>query len=366
MFILLIIFAFLFLLPAMLFYGGFYIRRAVLLWAGCRGRWQKLLWLGLSAALSVALVCVFNVSAIIALYLVLFFGLADLVYLGVKRLWPSRKPGEKLFRGGILPVLAAVLLLGYGAANMASFRTAEYGFTSDKLTENFTAYFISDTHYATVQSPVLLARMAEEISEACPDVLILGGDMVEENTSREAMAELFEILGNVKTEYGVYYIYGNHDRQTYSQNPKYTDSELRAAIEGAGIKILQDGVENLPCGVSLLGREDKSQNRAELAALTDRAEPGNYRIVLDHQPSDLAEIEACGVDLGLSGHTHAGQIWPLGWFFRLLNSPCYGEYSSGNSTMVVSSGFTGWGYPLRTQGHCEAVKISVAAEDSVP
>lgn len=35
----------------------------------------------------------------------------------------------------------------------------------------------------------------------------------------------------IQTRYGVYYVYGNHDRQPYTRNKNYTDEELANAIE---------------------------------------------------------------------------------------------------------------------------------------
>ena len=33
-------------------------------------------------------------------------------------------------------------------------------------------------------------------------------------------------------------------------------------------------------------------------------------LVMDHQPKELAELAAAGVDVDLSGHTHGGQVFP--------------------------------------------------------
>ena len=64
-----------------------------------------------------------------------------------------------------------------------------------------------------------------------PDFLVLGGDIVEENTSYESMQEIFAMAGKVKTKYGVYYVYGNHDRQPYTTNKAYTEKQLDETIE---------------------------------------------------------------------------------------------------------------------------------------
>ena len=81
--------------------------------------------------------------------------------------------------------------------------------------------------------------------------------------------------------------------------------------------------------------------------------------LLDKAVEELKN-DAQGVDLDVSGHTHAGQIWPVGWLSELTGVLNYGEYQSGDCKVIVSSGFTGWGYPLRTEGHCEYVIIHLS------
>ena len=80
----------------------------------------------------------------------------------------------------------------------------------------------------------------------------------------------------------------------------------------------------------------------------------------DHQPVEIEENIAQEVDLQVSGHTHGGQIWPVGLLTELLGQYNYGNYSEKNNfELVVSSGYTGWRYPIRTGKHCEFVMITV-------
>lgn len=37
----------------------------------------------------------------------------------------------------------------------------------------------------------------------------------------------------------------------------------------------------------------------------------------------------------------------------------YGEKTMKNSRLIVTSGIGGWGYPIRTGGHCEYVMIHI-------
>lgn len=82
-----------------------------------------------------------------------------------------------------------------------------------------------------------------------------------------------------------------------------------------------------------------------------------FIIVADYQPVGAEENAAAGVDLELSGHTHAGQIFPIGYFTEVSGGMNYGEYQEGDCRVIVSSGIAGWGFPIRTQGKCEYVVV---------
>ncbi len=84
-----------------------------------------------------------------------------------------------------------------------------------------------------------------------------------------------------------------------------------------------------------------------------------FLLTLDHQPLETAENAAAGVDLMLSGHTHAGQLFPVGYLTEWTGGMNYGLYQTGNFQSIVSSGFAGWGYGIRTQGHCEYVIVDI-------
>lgn len=85
-------------------------------------------------------------------------------------------------------------------------------------------------------------------------------------------------------------------------------------------------------------------------------------MLLDHQPGKLKENEEAGFDLQISGHTHAGQIWPTGPLMELMgiNEINYGHRRLNTLDVIVSSGIAGWGYPVRTGGHSEYVMIHLS------
>lgn len=89
--------------------------------------------------------------------------------------------------------------------------------------------------------------------------------------------------------------------------------------------------------------------------------------MVDHQPVDLNVNDELKVDLQISGHTHGGQMFPVGLISDFLG---FGEMNYGYQKLnymqvIVSSGIAGWGYPLRTGSHSEYVIIDIKKNNNL-
>jgi len=69
-----------------------------------------------------------------------------------------------------------------------------------------------------------------------------------------------------------------------------------------------------------------------------------------------------GADLQLSGHTHAGQLFPFGLVTKLIyRGYDYGLKQSGDLAVYTSSGTGVWGPTMRTSGLCEIVSLKLSS-----
>lgn len=82
-------------------------------------------------------------------------------------------------------------------------------------------------------------------------------------------------------------------------------------------------------------------------------------ILLDHQPPKNNSFINNEIDLQLSGHTHQGQFFPNNFFTKILFVIDYGYMKSGNSNLIVSSGYGTWGPPIRIGNKPEIVFIKL-------
>ncbi|WP_295722298.1 metallophosphoesterase [uncultured Methanobrevibacter sp.] len=309
--------------------------------------------------------------AVFTFYLFLASLLADIIRLIWKYLFKDNflKTIPGLHKKGILALVFFAIILIHGFYGMNHIDMTEYNLTTDKIgNESYSILFISDVHYDTIQNPELVKESISKINELKPDIVVLGGDIVDEGTSKDSMKEVFKEFGSINSTYGVYYVYGNHDRQPYvtdyeNENRTFTDKELNQAITSSGIKILKDKKAIIDDNIVLVGRDDLGWNhdfkRANVSDMLDESDYSKYIVVLDHQPIDKDVDLGNGIDLQLSGHTHAGQVFPFKFFQELTNIYTYGLYMHHSMVQIVSSGLAGWGWPIRNEGKCEYVLVNI-------
>ncbi len=249
----------------------------------------------------------------------------------------------------------------YGAVNMSTVKPVYHEFESSKLTSAHTVVFIADLHVGSAQPFDVTEKTVSDVRALAPDAVILGGDIVDDYTTKDEMERTFALFADFDAP--VFYVYGNHDRQghaEYAGGVKFTPEELENAMTSNGVTVLKDEWADIAPDLILLGREDLSEDerRTDIQTLSDPA-PDKYLIVADHQPSAFKDNLSVGADLQLSGHTHAGQLFPLGVLYHAIGY-CVGEYSEGDAVMVVSAGACGWRMPIRTQSRSsyEVIKLT--------
>ena len=264
-----------------------------------------------------------------------------------------------------LCAVCAWLYLIYGTVNMQTVTANEFTITSDKLDRSHTVVFLSDLHVGSSQSFNTVKKTVRKVEAAKPEMVLLGGDIVDEYTTKEEMENVFALFGGLDAP--VYYAYGNHDRQPFQHacgGYRYTPDELDAALEANGIIALKDEWVQAADDIVVIGREDC------LHAKEDRKDwdeipaypKDDFVLVLDHSPYQTEDIIKSGADLQLSGHTHAAQLFPFNWVYILFGYDSYGFYHHGDTTLYVSSGASGWCFPFRSEKGCHYEVITLTPE----
>lgn len=216
----------------------------------------------------------------------------------------------------------------------------------------------SDIHLGTIIGNGRLGRLVEKINATDPDLVILAGDIVDEDIGPVIRRDMGKKLTGIKSRYGVVGTTGNHE---------YIGGVKKAVeyLEAHGIKMLLDDKVLIGQSLWIVGRKDRSgarfggSPRKQLKDLLSDINKGMPVILLDHQPFDLSDASSNNIDLQLSGHTHHGQLWPLNFITNKVYEKSWGYLKKGNTNYYVSSGAGTWGPPVRTGSHSEIVSIKI-------
>ena len=328
---------------------------------------RALSWL--VAFLPLALLGLFAAKNVTTLIVVLLHLTAGFLLCGLIASLTKRLAGVEIpydIQGAAAIVLTAVYLsAGWYMAHHV-FETDYLFETGKPLRQDFRIAALADSHLGVTLDGEAFAREMRRIQELQPDAVVIVGDFVDDSSKAEDMIAACKALGELNTAYGVFYVYGNHDKGYY-HNRDFSPAQLRENLENNGVVILEDESVLLGDSLVLIGRKDRSdptrKNMAELAAGLD---PDKVSVVLDHQPNDYDAQAAAGVDFVLSGHTHGGHIFPAGIIGLLMgaNDANYGVERRGNTTFVVTSGISGWAIPFKTGAKSEFVIMDIAAPRS--
>ncbi len=331
-------------------------------------RHKKASWL-LSAAAIAGIAGIWGIINIWAVMIVLihlfFFWLgADAVSAFIARC-RKKRPVRNYAGAAALFVTTVYLTMGWFLAHAVS-RT-DYGFETDKNvgTDGIRIALIADSHLGITLDGKDFAREMKRINADHPDMVIVAGDFVDDDSKRVDMVEACAALGSIRTKYGVFYSPGNHDKGYYSGGRDFTIDDVVSELEKNGVTVLMDETVMADENICVIGRKDKSEEaaggRKTMAELTAGLSPESYKIVIDHQPNDYAAEAAGGADLVLSGHTHGGHIFPAGYIGVLIgaNDRAYGTERRNATDFVVTSGISGWAIPFKTGCKSEYVLIDV-------
>jgi predicted MPP superfamily phosphohydrolase len=271
----------------------------------------------------------------------------------------------KLFlQSGLLSLICVVLVIAYGWVNMHHVVKTDFNVSSSKIS-NLKILAISDLHGDEVITSKKLATYVKEMNKVKPDFVVLAGDIFDERTRKSVMVAQAKVLGNLKSKYGTYYVYGNHDDQKYgnamnSNTDRFNGTDIRNELEKNKIHVLDDQTVTIGKNIVLIGRRDASYSRKSSSELLKNIDHKKYTIVLDHQPLDMSENAQNGADLQISGHTHGGQIWPMGYVQAVATKTMrYGVKHIGKFSCVTTSGIAGWGYPFKIGAKAEYAVIHV-------
>ncbi|MFB7141994.1 metallophosphoesterase [Gottfriedia sp. NPDC056225] len=244
-----------------------------------------------------------------------------------------------LIESGITVLTLALIVTVVSSLMGSSFVVKESNIQITGLKKELSIMHITDVHLGHHRGKEYLVRIVKETNERKPDLVLITGDLVDAETALQP-----GVLNPLSTfNAPAYFIEGNHEKYVGS------DKSLKL-IKQQGVRILHNEVIETHdlqiIGLDYMNADEKafdmhpSDNtntiKSVLANLSINREIPS--ILMHHSPVGAKYADEAGIDLMLSGHTHAGQIFPFTLLSELIFPYNRGSHEHGKTKVVVSEG----------------------------
>lgn len=253
---------------------------------------------------------------------------------------------------GTLLVGSALIISAYALFNVSRLKVERINIPLNGIKENIRAVQISDVHLGPIRKKGFLKRMVDRIIELEPDIVFITGDMFDGSAKLDL--NILEYFKNIKAP--VLFIMGNHDYYQGLDNVGKYMEQARINMLFKQVYYFQD--------LQVVGIPFSWDNAREPNYISNSLNKIEYdknkaTILLYHLPREFEAAAKVGIDLQLSGHTHAGQFYPFNIFVKLLFPYLRGLFEKDGSYLYVSQGTGTLGPPMRLGSRCELTLINL-------
>ena len=282
--------------------------------------------------------------------------------------------------------ICIVIIISFsGIYHAKHIKVTPYKITVDKSApdmDSLKIVLLADTHFGYNSGAVHAQEIVDKINEQNPDLVCIAGDIFDnEYDAVREPEKISEILRTIRSKYGVYACWGNHDlnepilagftfKHKKEDSKQLKDPRMKLFLQNSNIQLLEDEAVLIDNSFYVVGRKDASliekieEKRKTPAQLTQKLDKDKTIIVIDHQPKELQDIADAGVDLDLCGHTHDGQTFPGNFTVKFLwENPC-GYLQKGSMHNIVTSGSGVWGPAMRVGTDSEICTINLIFSNS--
>jgi len=263
------------------------------------------------------------------------------------------KINKKNYRSlAYIVIILTIAVSLYSYVNTLSYKEKTIVMESPKIQQDIKIVQLSDDHLFGAHSKNRFDIVYKKAISNNPDFIVITGDLFD--YPGEIPIDTINIVNDYNTP--VFFIYGNHDVMV---GDKIVDNLLNQT------KIISLNNETYEIdGVVLTGVKDKSTKIYLTEALSNiDINKEKYNILLNHKPQEVDSASSKGYDLMLSGHTHAGQIFPMDVLEYLANPYLKGLYEiNGGMKLYVNQGTYIWGFKMRNFSRNEITIIKFKKE----
>jgi uncharacterized protein len=215
-----------------------------------------------------------------------------------------------------------------------------------------------DFHLTLMNNGRLLDKIIEKINSLNADIVLMTGDILDDNINVIRRESIGTGLNKIKSRYGIFVSNGNHEFINGAD-------ELDKYMEEMNLNVLRDSSVLINESFYVVGRDDRSkvsftgQQRKSLKEILKDVNKDYPIILLDHTPSKLVEAVNENIDLQFSGHTHHGQMFPVNFITKWIYEVSRGYLRKGQTQFYVTCGVGTWGPSVRLGSDSEIVSMKI-------
>jgi hypothetical protein len=248
----------------------------------------------------------------------------------------------------------------YGILNAFTLRTREIGIEIPGLKQEVRAMHLTDIHLGHFRGPRFLQKLVDITNGQQVDMVLITGDLYDGKIRFcDACLDPLKALNAP-----VYFVEGNHDGYSGIER-------VKSGLRQAGVRVLSNEMavqgEIQIIGLNHMSADENNVNiHANGHGATIRSvlpgipsDPDQPIILLHHSPHGIAYANRKGVDLYLSGHTHAGQLFPVNHIGDLIYRYNKGLHDFRGTKIFVGEGAGTFGPPMRIGTHSTVTVVKL-------
>jgi predicted MPP superfamily phosphohydrolase len=249
---------------------------------------------------------------------------------------------------GISAISLTLLISGFGLWNATNTRMTNLELPLKGLKSEVEAMHWSDIHIGHFRGKAFVQKLVDKTKASDADMLLITGDLFDGKIRLNA--EALEPLKQL--DIPIYFVEGNHDGYSGVQ-------KIKKLLREQGVHVLENEVAQLGelqiIGLNHLRADTETRsmhgnlNGKSIKGVLADLNISDQRpsVLLHHSPDGIQYASEKGVDLYLSGHTHAGQLFPINYLNELLFSYNKGLHNYNGTSIFVSQGAGTFGPPMR-------------------
>ena len=263
---------------------------------------------------------------------------------------------------GFTALAITFLISVFGIINSWNIQVTKKEVKIEGLTKTVRAMHLSDIHIGHFRGKKFLQQIVRKTNKAKVDVVFITGDLFDGRIrlSQETLEPLKHLI------VPVFFVEGNHDRYTGVET-------IKKLLRQTGIRVLENEMVNWSdfqiIGLNHMKADSHTYNmhaagnHSTIKGTLENLAPDKNKpsILLHHSPDGIQYAGKNGIDLYLSGHTHAGQLFPIKYIASMIFDYNKGIHRFNGTTIFVSQGAGTFGPPMRVGTKSEITIVELQA-----